>query len=129
MIFREHTYVEYHVKRNFSNSTRDFWKKWKILNLILISCNLQQKECFLIHASYNLIFQPIIFKFCVAHLVEHHFCMRTVPGSNPQVAYFAFFIKFMSSQVRTLPKKSNLQHLSTLMPPPSGSLYGHPEQP
>ena len=35
----------------------------------------------------------------------------------------------MGSQVRIQAKKSNLQHPSTLMPPPSGGLYGHPEQP
>ena len=62
-------------------------------------------------------------------VVEHYFCTRRVPGSNPPVANFLFFLNFMSSQVRIQAKKSNIQHLSTHMPPPSGGLYGHPEQP
>ena len=39
-----------------------------------------------------------------------------------------FFFNFLGTQVQIWAKKSILQHPSTLMPHPSGALYGPPEQ-
>ena len=72
---------------------------------------------------------PPLQKLRHSSVVEHYFCMPEVRGSNPPDAKFLFSLYFIGSAVRILAKISNLQHLSTPMPHPSGGLYDHPEQP
>ena len=126
---RAHTYIEHHIKRILQIPRGIFEKNEKNSNLLL-KFQLEAKK-----PNFQFIHGPILFQ--MHHLiiissrsvVEHYFCTRRVPGSNPPVAQFLFPSYFMGSQVQIQAKKSNLQHLSTPMPHPSGGLYGHPEQP
>ena len=57
------------------------------------------------------------------------FCMRKVRGSNPLEVKVFFSSISWGTQVQILAKIAILQQPATNMPPPSGGLYGHPEQP
>ena len=55
MISIEDVYVETHTKRNFSYSTRDFWKNDKALNLITIvpaSYSFEQCHYAMLYCTY-----------------------------------------------------------------------------
>jgi len=55
--------------------------------------------------------------------------MQKVRGSNPLEVKVFFSSISWGTQVQILAKIAILQQPATNMPPPSGGLYGHPEQP
>ena len=116
-------------KETFQIPREIFEKFEKNLNLLPKLLSKKKNDYSVLQFYLNC---TILFSSNVSHcsaMVQFYFCMPEVRGSNPPVAKFLFSLYFIGSEVPILAKISNLQHLSTPMPHPSGGLYDHPEQP